>query len=163
MAERLRNCLQYLRPSGPHAASNSTPVRIRTLASSVAAIAAGKLLNPFRTQKISPSTFHTVLRCASPREIWIAAAFDKLFLQTILPGISRNNGVGGHVPLLQFYYFSHGLFSGPTQSHQGGSPLSAPPEGSRTPAASEPEPSTWPGRRGLSSGRRWRRRRPPPG
>jgi hypothetical protein len=63
----------------PFAVSNSTPVRIRTLASSVAAIAAGKLLNPFRTQKISPSTFHTVLRCASPRELWIAATSPNFY------------------------------------------------------------------------------------
>ena len=40
---------------------------------SMAAIAAGKLLFPSRTQKISLPAFRTVLRCASPRELRIAA------------------------------------------------------------------------------------------
>lgn len=39
----------------------------------IAAIAAGKLLYPSRTQKISPPAFLIVLRCASPREVRIAA------------------------------------------------------------------------------------------
>jgi hypothetical protein len=50
-----------------------TSVRIRTFESSMAARATGKLLIPFRTQKISLSAFCTVLRCASPREMQIAA------------------------------------------------------------------------------------------
>ncbi len=41
----------------------------------MATITVRKLQNPFRTQKISPHAFHTVLRCASPRELWIAATF----------------------------------------------------------------------------------------
>src|SRR5665647_2614916 len=36
-------------------------------------MAAGSLLYPFRTQKISLSTFLTVLKYASLRELWIAA------------------------------------------------------------------------------------------
>ena len=48
---------------------------------SVAAIAAGKILNPSRTQKISLPAFHTVLRCASPRELWIAAVLTQNFRQ----------------------------------------------------------------------------------
>ena len=42
---------------------------------SMAAIAAGKLLYPFRTQKISQPTLFTVLRCASSWELYIAAMF----------------------------------------------------------------------------------------
>ena len=34
-----------------------------------AAIAAGRLLYPYRTQKISPPAFYTVLKCASLREL----------------------------------------------------------------------------------------------
>ena len=40
---------------------------------SMAAIAAGPLLFPFRTQKISLPTLLTVLRYESPREICVAA------------------------------------------------------------------------------------------
>ncbi len=39
----------------------------------MAATAAGQLLYPFRTQKISLPAFHTVLKCASLRELWHAA------------------------------------------------------------------------------------------
>ena len=41
----------------------------------MAAIAAGQLLYPSRTQKISLSTFLIVLKCASLRELWIVAIF----------------------------------------------------------------------------------------
>jgi hypothetical protein len=45
----------------------------------MAAIAAGQLLYPFRTQKISLPAFHTVLKCASLRELWIAAIFTLIY------------------------------------------------------------------------------------
>jgi hypothetical protein len=39
----------------------------------IAAIATGKLPDPFRTRQISPSAFLTVLSCESTWELWIAA------------------------------------------------------------------------------------------
>ncbi len=41
----------------------------------IAAIAAGKLPDSFRTRQISPSAFLTVLSCASTWELRIAAMF----------------------------------------------------------------------------------------
>ena len=45
----------------------------------MAAIAAGKFLFPFRTQKTSLPAFHIVLRYESPRELRIAALLNFYF------------------------------------------------------------------------------------
>lgn len=62
------------RPPAERLHSGSNP----DLGFDVAATAIGKLPFPSRTRKISLSTFHTVLKCESLWELWIAATSLKL-------------------------------------------------------------------------------------
>lgn len=91
VAERLRGRLQIY----------YTPVQVRTLAWVIAAIAFGKHLDSFRTQKLSRITYHTVLRYASPRELWCAAIIllhyhTRIVLIDISPGAHAQAGCSGH-------------------------------------------------------------------
>lgn len=77
----------------------------------VAAIAAGKLPYPSRTRKISPSTFHVVLKCESLREPWNAATSPTCFpctiahdelrcFQAITPALPDKTGKGASERML---------------------------------------------------------------